>query len=88
MRVSRADQQLLHSEARAVIKAALGSYEGSDVHLSIFALRTELSWNDLQTILGRSDHPSDPTQVRTICTAVEEHIELELRSYLEIGPRT
>ena len=82
----RADSQTLHAEARGVIKDALSSYEGASIHVAIYALTRCRSWNNLQAELARTDAPSDPEKVSWICTAVEEHLEDELRSYFEIGP--
>jgi len=84
----RADSQALHQEARGVIKDALSSYPGAPIHVAIYALTRRRSWNDLQAELARTDAPSDPEKVSTICTAVEQHLESELRQYLEIGPKS
>lgn len=84
--VSNADSKVLREEAREVLKEAMLSYEGSDVHVVIYALTRARSWNALQTELSRTDTaPSNPQRVATICEAVEQHLEDELRSYLGIG---
>jgi len=81
----RADSDVLHQEARRKLKQAMLSYPGDDVHVVIYALHLQMSWNDLQTALGRSSHPSRPSRVSQICTAVDDHLESELRQYLGIA---
>lgn len=81
----RADTDILHDEARGKLKKAMTTYPGADVHVTIYVLRQLLEWNDLQVALARSDHPSDPSRIKRISTAVEDHIEGELSTYLDIG---
>lgn len=78
------DTKLIHQEARQKLKEALVSYPGDSVHVAIYVLSLQLGWNELQLQLGRSPHPSRPARVSQICDAVDDHLESELKSYLEI----
>lgn len=80
----RADSSVFHKEARRKLKDAMLSYPGDPVHVVIFGLFLQMDWNDLQTALARSDHPAAPGRVSTICEAVDNHLETEMRNYLGI----
>lgn len=80
----RADADVLHDEARSKLKAAMLSYAGDPVHVTIYILHQLLDWNDLQIALSRSSHPSRPSRVSEICKAVDDHLTAELKSYLGI----
>ncbi len=81
----RADTDVLHKEARAKLQEAMLSYPGDPAHVVIYALSlTDMGWNELQTALGRSEHPSAPGRVSTICDTVDDHLETEMRTYLGI----
>jgi hypothetical protein len=76
----RADAQVLHDEARSVLKEALADYR--DVHAAIYALRRKVPWNELQRVLAETEHASHPREVSAITEEVEEHLESELESYV------
>lgn len=80
----RADSQTLHRETRDVLKRAMLAYEGDPVHVTIYALDRALDWNDVQAGLARTDHPSDAERIRSICDAVDDHLDAALRDYLDI----
>lgn len=84
--MSSADRKILREEAQQVLRQAMLAYEGDPVHVAIYALTRAQDWNELQSCLARTDAPSDPTRVAAICDAVENHLESELRDYLDIGP--
>jgi hypothetical protein len=66
------------------MKRALQSYPGSAKHVAIFAASRAVSWNDLQVQLAREGY-DDSEHIATICGAVEDHIEAEMQSYLDVG---
>lgn len=80
----RADTDVLHEEARGKLKEAMLRYPGDAVHVTIYVLHLCMGWNELQTALARSSHPSRPSRVSQICSAVDDHLESELRDYLGI----
>lgn len=80
----RADTDMLHDEARVKLKEAMLSYPGDATHVTIYVMHLQLDWNELQTALARSSHPSRPSRVSQICTTVDDHLETELRDYLGI----
>ena len=80
----RADAQTLRMETRAVLKDALLSYPGAPVHVAIYAVTRCREWNELQADLSRMDAPSDPERVARITAAVDDHLEQQLRQYLDI----
>jgi len=66
------------------LKRALLSYPGASTHVAIFAASRSISWNDLQVQLAREGY-DDSEHIATICGAVEDHIEAEMQSYLDVG---
>lgn len=82
---SRPDTKVLHEEARKKLKTAMLTYPGDPAHVAVYVLSIELSWNELQLQLGRSSsHASRPARVSQICDAVDEHLESQLKSYLNL----
>ena len=85
--MNRPDSGLLHEETQGVLKKAMLHYPGDPLHVAVFILSIVLDWNDLQILLSRTDQlTSSPQRVSRICSAVDEHLEDRLRTYLDIGP--
>lgn len=81
----RADSDILHDEARDVLQRAMLTYPGDPLHVVVYVAHIILPWNDLLTLLSRAGSvTSDPERVKTITSAVDEHLRQEMLQYLKI----
>lgn len=78
----RADAQVLHGEAREVIKEALVTYEGDPRHVAIYVALRETGWNEVLLGLSRSAMTVSGRRASVIQDAVEQHLKRKLESYL------